>query len=90
MSQLQALQELYVGDNQLQYSDVEFIIESFTQLTGLGINDLGLTGWFEFRKSRTSTTRLTHILALPQSIGQLASLKSLFLRDNKLTGTIYF
>ena len=45
MSQLQALQELYVGSTQLQYSDVEFIIESFPQLD-LGINDLELTGRF--------------------------------------------
>ena len=44
MSQLQALQKLYVGGNQLQYSDVEFIIESFPQLTVLSINELGLTG----------------------------------------------
>jgi hypothetical protein len=56
MSQLQALQKLYVGDTQLQYSDVEFIIESFPQLTELAIDDLGLTGRFAFRKSRTSTT----------------------------------
>jgi hypothetical protein len=56
MSQLQALHELYVGANKLQYSDVEFIIESFPQLTGLGIDELGLTGRFLFRKSRTSAT----------------------------------
>jgi hypothetical protein len=54
MSQLQALQKLYVGGNQLQHSDVEFIIESFPQLTELGIYGLGLTGQFSFRKSRTS------------------------------------
>jgi hypothetical protein len=44
MSQLQALQKLYVGANKLQYSDVEFVIESFPQLTTLAINGLGLTG----------------------------------------------
>ena len=44
MSQLQALEKLHVGGNQLQYSDVEFIIESFPQLTVLSINELGLTG----------------------------------------------
>jgi hypothetical protein len=54
MSQLKALQELFVGGNQLQYSDVEFVIESFPQLTALGIQSLGLTGRFAFRKSRTS------------------------------------
>ena len=54
MSQLQALQELRVADNPLQYSDVEFVIESFPQLTVLGIQSLGLTGRFAFRKSRTS------------------------------------
>jgi hypothetical protein len=46
MSQLKALQKLVVGGNQLQYSDVEFIIESFPQLIELAINDLGLTGRF--------------------------------------------
>jgi hypothetical protein len=46
MSQLKALKELGVGGNQLQYSDVEFIIESFPQLTALGIDILGLTGRF--------------------------------------------
>jgi hypothetical protein len=55
LSQLQALQMLHVGDNQLQYSDVEFIIESFPQLIELGINDLELSGRFVFPKSRTST-----------------------------------
>jgi hypothetical protein len=56
MLQLQALQKLYVGSNQLQYSDVEFIIESFPQLNALGIDNLGLTGQVSFRKSRTSAT----------------------------------
>jgi hypothetical protein len=42
------LQTLGVGGNQLQYSDVEFIIESFPQLTTLGIDNLGLTGRFSF------------------------------------------
>jgi hypothetical protein len=61
MLQLQALQELNVGGNQLHYSDVEFITESFPQLIELGIQSLGLTGRFTFRKSRTSTTRLKHV-----------------------------
>ena len=89
MSQLQALQELYVGGNQLQYSDVEFIIESFPQLTELGIDELGLTGRFAFRKSRTSTTTNTHSV-LPESIGQMQSLTKLWLNGNAITGTIYF
>lgn len=46
MSQLQALQKLDVGENQLQYSDVEFITESFPQLIELAIDNLGLTGRF--------------------------------------------
>jgi Leucine-rich repeat (LRR) protein len=33
---------------------------------------------------------LTHILALPDSFGQLSSLEFLNLEGNKLTGTIYF
>jgi Leucine-rich repeat (LRR) protein len=93
MSQLQALQKLYVGGNKLQYSDVEFIIESFPQLTQLAINDLGLTGRFAFRKSRTScpsSSVLTHLSVLPESIGQLLSLESLDCSWNEIAGTIYF
>jgi hypothetical protein len=53
MSQLQALEKLDIGNNQLQNSDVKFLIESFPQLTRLDIGSLGLTGQFSFRKSRT-------------------------------------
>jgi hypothetical protein len=89
MSQLQALQELHVGENQLQYSDVEFIIESFPQLIELGINDLGLTGRFAFRKSRTTclglpVLRLTHISALPRTMSQLKALQKLHVGGNQL------
>jgi hypothetical protein len=87
MSQLQALQMLFVTRNQLQYSDVEFIIESFPQLTTLAIDYLGLTGRFEFRKSCTSTT-LTYAVcaALPESIGNLRNLTTLFMQGNALQG----
>ena len=44
MSQLKALTSLQVGWNKLPSTDVDFIIESFPQLTGLGIEGLGLTG----------------------------------------------
>ncbi len=44
MSQLKALKELFVGSNKLPSTDVDFIIESFPQLTELGISGLGLTG----------------------------------------------
>ena len=44
MSQLTALTKLFVGGNKLPSTEVEFIIESFPQLTELGINDLGLAG----------------------------------------------
>jgi hypothetical protein len=93
MSQLQALQKLYVGINELQYSDVQFIIESFPQLTELGIDYLGLTGQFSFRKSRTSchsSSVLTHMSVLPESIGQLLSLESLDCGGNEIAGTIFF
>jgi hypothetical protein len=66
ISQLQALQKLYVGGNQLQYSDVEFIIESFPQLTELGINKLELTGWFVFCNSRTSCPRSSVLMHIYQ------------------------
>ena len=44
MSQLKALKGLYVGKNKLPSADVDFIIDSFPQLTTLAIDDLGLTG----------------------------------------------
>ena len=44
MSQLKALTTLYVGSNKLPSTDVDFIIESFPQLTELRIAALGLTG----------------------------------------------
>ena len=44
MSQLKALRELQVGYNKLPSMEVDFIIESFPQLTKLGISSLGLTG----------------------------------------------
>ncbi len=53
MSQLKALTMLYVGNNKLPSTDVDFIIESFPQLKELGINGLGLTGE---RLRRTSNT----------------------------------
>jgi Leucine-rich repeat (LRR) protein len=90
MSQLKALQKLFVGGNQLQYSDVEFIIESFPQLTVLGINNLGLTGRFSPFAKVAPVLRLTHISALPDSIAQLSSLQKLNCRSNKIEGTIYF
>jgi Leucine-rich repeat (LRR) protein len=93
MSQLKALKELYVGGNQLQYPDVEFVIESFPQLSALAIDSLGLTGRFAFRKIRIfvlPVLRLTHISALPDSIAQLSSLQELDCRWNAIEGTIYF
>ena len=44
MSQLKALTILQVGYNKLPLTDVDFIIESFPQLTSLGLEGLGLTG----------------------------------------------
>ena len=44
MSQLKALTKLYVGYNKLPSTDVDFIIESFPQLTTLALHNLGLTG----------------------------------------------
>jgi Leucine-rich repeat (LRR) protein len=59
MSQLQALQKLHVGRNQLQYSDVEFIIENFPQLTELGISGLALTGRLRISQKSHQLTRLS-------------------------------
>jgi Leucine-rich repeat (LRR) protein len=86
MSQLQALQRLDVGKNKLQYSDVEFIIESVPQLTALGVDELGLTGQFVFRKSRTSnpTLCLHNISALPRTMSQLQALQKLSVGGNQL------
>ena len=44
MSQLKALKKLGVGSNKLPSTEVDFIIESFPQLTTLLLNGLGLTG----------------------------------------------
>ena len=44
MSQLKALTVLYVDNNKLPLTEVDFIIESFPQLTKLGLSGLGLTG----------------------------------------------
>ena len=44
MSQLTALKKLWVGWNKLPSTEVDFIIESFPQLTKLGLQSLGLTG----------------------------------------------
>ena len=44
MSQLKALRKLRVSGNKLPSTDVDFIIESFPQLTELGLAGLGLTG----------------------------------------------
>ena len=44
MSQLTALTDLEVGWNKLPSTEVDFIIESFPQLTCLGLGSLGLTG----------------------------------------------
>ena len=55
LSQLTALKTLYVDDNKLPSTDVDFIIESFPQLKELGIDNLGLTGK---HLRRTSVVRL--------------------------------
>ena len=44
MSQLTALEVLSVSNNKLPSTEVDFIIESFPQLTELRIAALGLTG----------------------------------------------
>jgi Leucine-rich repeat (LRR) protein len=88
MSQLQALQELYVGGNQLRYSDVEFIIESFLQLTSLGIDSLGLTGRFSpFAKVAPVRLLISAVCAaLPDSIANLQNLTTLIAHSNALQG----
>ena len=84
MSQLKALTKLYVGENKLPSTDVDFIIESFPQLTELGINDLGLAG----ERLRSTNSPLTTLpAALPDSIGQLEALETLWLKGNNLSGT---
>ena len=44
MSQLKGLTELNAGGDKLPPTEVDFIIESFPQLTCLGLGSLGLTG----------------------------------------------
>ena len=84
MAQLKALTVLYVGSNKLPSTDVDFIIESFPQLTELDISDLGLTGE-HLRSTNCALTTLP--AALPESIGQLQALEDLNLMHNSLSGT---
>ena len=58
MSQLKALTELNVGGNELPSTEVGFIIESFPQLTTLGLYGLGLTGEHLRSTSNTLTRSL--------------------------------
>ena len=60
MSQLKALEKLYVGKNKLPSTDVDFIIESFPQLTSLGLQSLGLTGEHSCSTNRASDPSRTH------------------------------
>ena len=83
MAQLKALTKLYVGRNKLPSTDIDFIIESFPQLTRLDISDLGLTGEHSCSTNGALTTLPA---ALPESIGQLQALKELKLSLNRLTG----
>ena len=53
MVQLKALTTLRVGWNKLPSTDVDFIIESFPQLTMLNLYGLGLTG--EHLRSTSNT-----------------------------------
>ena len=53
MAQLKALTSLHDGWNELPSTDVDFIIESFPQLTELDLSDLGLTGEHLCRTSGT-------------------------------------
>jgi hypothetical protein len=95
MSQLQALQKLDVGGNQLQYSDVEFIIESFPQLIELAIYNLGLTGRFSLF-AKVAPVDLAYIGGslflhaheeLPATIGNLKALTYVNVGSNRLSGT---
>ena len=85
MSQLKALKQLYVGSNKLPSTEVDFIIESFPQLTDLGIDDLGLTG--EHLCSTNCALKLV-FAELPSTIGNLKSLVTLGLEGNALTGEL--
>ena len=58
MSQLTALKELDVGGNKFPSTEVEFIIESFPQLTYLNLQSLGLTG--EHSRSTSTVLHLTN------------------------------
>ena len=84
MSQLKALKHLSVGNNKLPSTDVDFIIESFPQLTELELDNLGLTGAQLFLQHQPALTRLPAVL--PDSISQLQALKELQLSMNELTG----
>ena len=83
MSQLKALTKLYVGSNKLPSTEVDFIIESFPQLTTLYLHSLGLTG---AHSCSTNSPLIVVPAALPSTIGDLKSLENLDLEGNALTG----
>ncbi len=61
MSQLKALKVLHVSSNKLPLTDVDFIIESFPQLTELGMASLGLTGELMCSTNRALTLACTEL-----------------------------
>ena len=83
MSQLKALTSLHVGWNKLPSAEVDFIIESFPQLTSLGLEGLGLTGEHSCSTNSPLTLACTE---LPSTIGNLKALKTLSMHTNALKG----
>ena len=84
MSQLKALTTLNVSWNkELPSTEVDFIIESFPQLTELDLSGLGLTGEHSCSTNRALTTLPK---AVPDSIGQLEALEMLNLYGNEIAG----
>ena len=87
MSQLKALKGLYVGKNKLPSADVDFIIDSFPQLTTLAIDDLGLTGEQLHVLVVPELVLLTLVCAaLPSTIGNMQALTNLYAHGNQFRG----
>eukprot|EP00935_MAST-01C_sp_MAST-1C-sp1_P000559 g559.t1 len=89
MSQLKALTKLYVGDNKLPSTEVDFIIESFPQLTELSLYKLGLTALPSTIGNLKALTYLglavNRLTVIPSTIGDLKALTKLSLERNALT-----
>ena len=77
----------YSADDSYFCNDVHVLfdfINSNPSLDSLGIFDIGITDWSDDGRLTYLSLRDLDLISVPQSIGNLNSLETLFLNDNKL------